>query len=549
MSTPDRNAALWYAADGYSPEAKGINGRRVAGASFLKGFLDHADVLEAVALTKGARARREFLDYVQSHPRQLPGRGVLGGQLAGISPVGTVMFPSPCPTDLLWMRQNFGAESCSVCGITHTTATRAVMQGMQDWRAAPQMEWDAIICTSQAVRAATLRNIEMVDEVLNARTGGRLPPPNLPVIPLGIDAHSFSPDPGARARLRRRMGLNKDDILVSTLSRLSPYGKFDPGPLFIALQQAQGRLGGEKRLHFLACGIYLDDHSQRVFEDTARLLMPDVGYTHLDGSDAKARLETRSGSDVFTFPIDNIQETFGLAPIEAMAAGLPIVAADWDGIRDTVTPEVGIRIPTRSVSPQATGPEADGFFSETMQYAGYGARLSSMTAIDIPAMTDAFVNLARNEALRKSMGQAARQRAQSVYDWSGVIPQMQDLWAELSAIRQRATTRLPRANPVGPLPMDLFASYPSQPPATPETRFVAVEGPAALAELYKARRLTRIGAPFEKLETVQRVLTGYQQAGDAGISIQDLSQALRMNPVTVERSTLFLLKYGYLAEQ
>ena len=38
---------------------------------------------------------------------------------------------------------------------------------------------------------------------------------------------------------------------------------------------------------------------------------------------------------------DNIQETFGLTPVEAMAAGLPCVMSDWDGYRDTVRDGVG----------------------------------------------------------------------------------------------------------------------------------------------------------------------------------------------------------------
>ena len=47
-----RNAAIWYAQDGFDPAAKGINGRRVAGESFLKGFLRHAEVDEFVLLSK-----------------------------------------------------------------------------------------------------------------------------------------------------------------------------------------------------------------------------------------------------------------------------------------------------------------------------------------------------------------------------------------------------------------------------------------------------------------------------------------------------------------
>jgi glycogen synthase len=44
---------------------------------------------------------------------------------------------------------------------------------------------------------------------------------------------------------------------------------------------------------------------------------------------------------------DNIQETFGLTPLEAMAAGLPVIVGDWDGYKDTVRDGVdGFRIPS-----------------------------------------------------------------------------------------------------------------------------------------------------------------------------------------------------------
>ena len=37
-----------------------------------------------------------------------------------------------------------------------------------------------------------------------------------------------------------------------------------------------------------------------------------------------------AASDMALFLVDNLQETFGLAVAEAMAAGLPVVASDWD---------------------------------------------------------------------------------------------------------------------------------------------------------------------------------------------------------------------------
>ena len=54
MSDPKRNAAIFYMPDAFDPK-KGLNGRRMVGQSFLKGFFDYADVDEYItfANTKG----------------------------------------------------------------------------------------------------------------------------------------------------------------------------------------------------------------------------------------------------------------------------------------------------------------------------------------------------------------------------------------------------------------------------------------------------------------------------------------------------------------
>jgi glycosyltransferase involved in cell wall biosynthesis len=543
----DRNAAIWYARDGFDPDSAGLNGRRVAGASFLRGYLRHAGVDEFVSVTLGSKAARAFRAQKDQIAPAVPHRPVYENDLTKLHPVGTIYYPAPNIAEQLWRRQALGMQHHAICGITHTTATQAIMRGIFDLRAGPQAEWDGLICTSRAVHAATLRNIEIADEFLRARFGFVPPRPQMPVIPLGIHCDDFSHDPAARNNLRKRMGWSDDDVAVVTISRLLPYGKFDPGPVFVALQQAQAALGGKRRLHFIACGLYADTHSEKVFNDCAKALMPDVGFHHLPGDDPVARKQTLSGGDIFAFPIDNVQETFGLAPIEGMAAGLPIVVSDWDGMRDTVTPDVGFRAPTHLASAAATLPEARGYLAGSLSYAQYGNRLSMITRIDVAKMAEAFAALARDKTLRRKMGQAARNRARAVYDWQVVVPQMQDFWQELSAIRKGALqgqAARSRANPVGPLPGDLFASYATARLDRDTTKIAFTAPPDRLATIFTARRLVQLGQPAEKLETLERVAEALRHHGARGTTLNALAQEVKINTHTLERSALFFLKYN-----
>lgn len=544
MHEADRNAVIWYADDGYNPETKGLNGRRVAGASFLKGFFAHAAVDEFVSLTHGEKGKAGFAERHLASGRSEPHRGIYAHAPTAMAPLGTLYYPSPNFADQTWLRQRFGMAGWSICGITHTTATRAVMRGLVDLRAGPQAAWDAIICTSRAVQAATRHNLDLADAHLRQRFGKLPPRPQLPIIPLGITCDDFTADPAARLALRARKGWTDKDIVIATLSRLLPYGKFDPGPLFVAMQAAQDQLPKGLRLHFLACGVYGDTHSKAIFEGCARTFMPGLGFTHLDGADPVARRETLSGADVFAFPIDNIQETFGLAPLEAMAAGLPVLTSDWDGMRDTVTEDVGIRVPSVTVSGAHTGLEAWRYQVERLTYAQYGNNTSAMTALDMRAMIDAIVALARDPALRARMGAAGKARARVVYDWSAIIPQMQDLWAELAAIRHRAGD-VPRG-PVGvaPSPMQLFAAYPSRQISPGAGRFHAVPGRHDIAAIFAARRYAKMKQMFEISERIARIHAALIDAGPGGATAEDLARAVGLPSIRVERVCVFLMKYG-----
>jgi hypothetical protein len=183
----------------------------------------------------------------------------------------------------------------------------------------------------------------------------------------------------------------------------------------------------------------------------------------IDGRNPQLRAAAWAAADVFISLSDNIQESFGLAPVEAMAAGLPCVVSDWDGYRDTVADgQTGFFIPTAMPGPGAGADFAFRYLAEIDTYDLYIGHVSQCTAVDVPATIEACVRLIENPALRKSFGAAGRARARQLFDWGVVVKQYQALLAELAARRAKATPS-PHApgHPLRADPFEVFRAFPT----------------------------------------------------------------------------------------
>ena len=172
---------------------------------------------------------------------------------------------------------------------------------------------------------------------------------------------------------------------------------------------------------------------------------------------------------MFVSPSDNIQETFGLVVIEAMACGLPVVASDWDGYRDLVADnETGFLVPAMMTEGATVGATSRYMIGE-IDYDHFAGECSQATVVDLPAMVAAVSRLVGDESLRRRMGAAARRRAQELFAWPKVIAAYERLWAELDEARRSHAARdaSPRWTGVDgpatyPSPERSFAGYPSR---------------------------------------------------------------------------------------
>ncbi|MGB1234555.1 MAG: glycosyltransferase, partial [Planktomarina sp.] len=320
MTDPARNAALWYAQDAYDPAQKGLNGRRVAGESFLRGYLKNVDSDVVQGMVNGLGAEQKFRSATEEFLGQRKLETYYLTEQSHNPAINTVYYPSPNFSGEAWRRYHMGQRSFSICGITHTTATAGVMAGMFNLRTGPVEAWDGLICTSDSVLRQVQYQFDVFDEYSTQRFGNSKPiRPQLTRIPLGIHADEFCPTAHDRASLRAELGIADDDVAFMVLSRLSAHEKFDPIPMYRALALAQGSTSAN--VHMILCGYFPDEISEGVFRDGAKAAMPKVKLHVVDGKNPSRRMQSFGAADVFMFPIDNIQETFGIAPIEAMAAG------------------------------------------------------------------------------------------------------------------------------------------------------------------------------------------------------------------------------------
>jgi starch synthase len=221
------------------------------------------------------------------------------------------------------------------------------------------------------------------------------------------------------------------------MGRLSFHAKAHPLAMYQALQRAaqSAKLQGQKVV-LVECGWHANEFIDKAYQEAAKLACPDVRVITLDGRKAYDRETAWASADVFCSLSDNTQETFGIVPIEAMAAGLPVVVSDWDGYKDTVRHEVdGYRIPT--IMP-AAGMAADLAYRHALEidnYDMYCGHTCSLIAVDIEAAALAFQKLFASNELRERMGADGRARAQQVYDWRVIIAQYETLWAEQACLR------------------------------------------------------------------------------------------------------------------
>ena len=459
-------AAIYWHPEAYDTAgAQTLMGRHSAGESFIRGYIRH-----------GSSKELTLFNAVEQHPKDLeplvrriepcakPIRWLGRGDIGGLRQAGVLNLPVPGLSQPAWARRLIGDTAYSLCGVTHTIATSRVMDTLADMPIAPVQPWDGLVCTSRAALRAIKSCAESMADHLTERLEARqIIWPQYAHIPLGINVDRFAPQTQARKDWRFKLNISDDDVAVLYFGRFSAIHKAHPVPMAMALEAAAAK--SPQTVHWIVCGKLEDDNHP--FEAAIRAQCRHVQVHFVDGRQPDVS-SIWSAADIFLSFSDNIQETFGMTPVEAMAAGLPCVISDWDGYKDSVRHEIdGYRIATITPASGLGRDLALAHGQEWINYATYVASVAQFTAVDLFAASQALSRLIESPDLRRRMGVAAKKRAEDVFDWSRVVPQYETFWAELDARRKSAPSQAPRSrntsdNPRRPDPFKMFSSYPTE---------------------------------------------------------------------------------------
>ncbi|MEV5251860.1 glycosyltransferase [Streptomyces werraensis] len=219
----------------------------------------------------------------------------------------------------------YGRLAARMAGVRAVVATEHSLGDSQMEGRALTQGVRALYLASERLGSATVAVSPTVADRLK-RWG--VPAPRIEVVPNGIELDRFRFDPERRERTRRRLGLPDGAFVVGGVGRLAPGKRFD------VLVRALARLpedcwlllvGGGPEEHVLRRTAHEAGVSGRVLFTGERPAVP-------DGSPGPDLPSLTSAMDLFASP--STEEAFGLAAVEALAAGLPVLHGSCPAIED-----------------------------------------------------------------------------------------------------------------------------------------------------------------------------------------------------------------------
>lgn len=315
----------------------------------------------------------------------------------------------------------------------------ASQTGFYHWLQAELRPQDTIVAISSA-------GYDALDSIFrHTSRHSRYAMPDIVRIPLAVDAGAFRLAPDAPSR--RALGWPDDKVVLVTIGRFTDSSKADLEPLLWAIRELSTR----ESVHLVCAGA--DSQGYAASVQACATAYGVAGQVSILTNFSPALKPTiLAAADVFVSVADNVQETFGIALLEAMASGLPVVASDWSGYRDLVVDgETGFLVETRWS--RATAAAAEIVWTTNVEDEPAIHMLARGTTVSRGQLCSGLSNLVTQPDLRRQFGAAAHKRVSAMFGWRSLTEQYKALIErKLSYSWKAAAESVPRIH-------EVFASY------------------------------------------------------------------------------------------
>jgi glycosyltransferase involved in cell wall biosynthesis len=211
------------------------------------------------------------------------------------------------------------------------------------------------------------------------------------VIPLGVNLRPFADaDAAAGRELRHQMGVDDDQVLMTYVGRIVPIKRVE---LLLHATGHASQAGAPVQLAVVGDGAERSALQSLARELGIREIVHFLGYR-------RNLPRIAAAADLAVLSSDN--EGTPVSLIEAAAAGTPAVATAVGGVAEVVTPDTGVLVPPG----------------------------------DERAFAQALVDIVNQPALRRAMGERARERALSRYSIDRLLRAIGELYEELTSARR-----------------------------------------------------------------------------------------------------------------
>lgn len=165
----------------------------------------------------------------------------------------------------------------------------------------------------------------------------------------GVNLEQFKPDPAAGRAQRTRLGI--DGPVVLYVGRVNEQKGTD---LLIESISLLRQRDGKATLVVAGPISQFGERADPDEESTWARRISEVGGIYLGAVPEDQLASVYAMADVFVMPTRTL-EMFGMAAVEAQACGIPVVASDLGGLRETVPETSGGRFPVGNADALATG--------------------------------------------------------------------------------------------------------------------------------------------------------------------------------------------------